>query len=1090
MITLNALVQKLGYDKSPHYCRVNAPQPPGSAHLFRSAGNLGVDGIYVFERAPESLKSHFTPAPAVYVAEAEDEKTARQIHRKLWNLCFAPFAIILLPNQVRVYTGFNYSEEKDNKGLLDKIKNLEELNRLLSELNANAIDTGLVWQSKYGKKLDANQRVDRRLLKNIKQLGEALTRNGGLKDELANRLIGKYVYLKYLRDRRILTDDWMRGNNISPEKVFSLNATVAELKELVKNLEDRFNGKIFPINFQEEETLKDKHVKWVAAVFCGAKIVDRDATPDIVLQLSLPFRAYDFEYIPVETLSTIYEQFIFDRQTKGAVYTPEAMADYVIAEMDSVKPLERGMKILDPACGSGIFLVLIYRLLIEREIQRRGRKLIAKDLLDILDESIYGVEREPDACYVAEFSLILTLLHYLEPRDLHNLDFRFPTLHNSRIFQCDFFDIKGEDNAAGFWKKELAFDWIIGNPPWIKLKKGIGENPLAYKWMKNPENKRNYPVGDNQIAEAFSWLVTGLLGESGISGLILPAPSLFNIKARHYRKRFFFEQEVLKVTNFANLRETIWGKRENKENKSKPTLPPAVLIYRPAEKGGEKKDIIHYAPFEINQLIETKDKPWVITINENEIKTLSPGPKESKEDKTDEEKTRKVKTEDTLFWKLALWGSQIDSRIIERIKHTFPKTIKEFCDEKNYSFGEGPQIREGGNADIRKFKKIPWLIEHKEINIDLMRDSSFRYSVPESVLTTIPEEKCYIRKRGGEAGLKLISAPHIILSSSWMNFITYSDLDFVIPHGQIGISAPVKSRESVETMKALSLYLGSRLVAYILFFHAPEWGVFRHARKILVAPVGEIPTPSFTPGQIAALSHLQEELAAVEKKEISKLYSTLRKSHLFSSGEKNEDTGLPPKLTPAEKETVERETSRIRKDLQKRIDDTVYEILKIPRDIRQVIDDFFNFRLPLDTPSQRHLAIKEPTPEELENYARELRDKLDDFLMGESFVRVTIIYSGDLIESIIEVVAKGGPFPIDADSVKPGTKTRVSLLTELAENLRRQVSQWVYIQRGLRLFDGPRIHIYKTPRIIDWTRTQARMDAADIIGDLIPIHDN
>ena len=111
-------------------------------------------------------------------------------------------------------------------------------------------------------------------------------------------------------------------------------------------------------------------------------------------------------------------------------------------------------------------------------------------------------------------------------------------------------------------------------------------------------------------------------------------------------------------------------------------------------------------------------------------------------------------------------------------------------------------------------------------------------------------------------------------------------------------------------------------------------------------------------------------------------------------------------------------------------------------------------------------------------------------LTGESFVRVTIFYSDDLIESIVEVVDKDGPFPIDGNCIKPGNKTRASLLTELAGNLRQQVSQWLYIQRGLRLFDGPRIHIYKTPRIIDWTRTQARIDAADIIGELIQGNDH
>ena len=77
------------------------------------------------------------------------------------------------------------------------------------------------------------------------------------------------------------------------------------------------------------------------------------------------------------------------------------------------------MKVLDPCCGSGIFLVLAYRRLIELELTKASdKKLDAKKLLEILSESIYGVERNQDACYVAEFSLILTMLNYIDANDL------------------------------------------------------------------------------------------------------------------------------------------------------------------------------------------------------------------------------------------------------------------------------------------------------------------------------------------------------------------------------------------------------------------------------------------------------------------------------------------------------------------------------------------------------------------------------------------------------------------------------------------------------------------------------------------------
>jgi hypothetical protein len=91
---------------------------------------------------------------------------------------------------------------------------------------------------------------------------------------------------------------------------------------------------------------------------------------------------------------------------------------------------------------------------------------------------------------------------------------------------------------------------------------------------------------------------------------------------------------------------------------------------------------------------------------------------------------------------------------------------------------------------------------------------------------------------------------------------------------------------------------------------------------------------------------------------------------------------------------------------------------------------------------------------------------------------------------VIEVTGEAGPIPLDSGSVKKGTKTMNKLLAELAGSLRRQLSQWVYVRRGLRLFSGPKIYLYKSPRIIDWTRTRARIDAGEIIGELIRSNDS
>jgi hypothetical protein len=173
MIPLSELLNRLGYDESSHYHPTDNPVYPETAHLFRAAQDAGVAGIYVFETSPGSEQRLLPARPVVYVAEAQDESQAREIHRSLWNLNYAPFLIVRLPNQIRIYTGFKYSQKTD-EGLLGKAEHLQQLLELLTDFNADAIDSGRIWKSKYAKELDPNERVDKHLLKNLEALGKAL----------------------------------------------------------------------------------------------------------------------------------------------------------------------------------------------------------------------------------------------------------------------------------------------------------------------------------------------------------------------------------------------------------------------------------------------------------------------------------------------------------------------------------------------------------------------------------------------------------------------------------------------------------------------------------------------------------------------------------------------------------------------------------------------------------------------------------------------------------------------------------------------------------------------------------------------------
>ncbi len=776
---LSRLLKELNYEQSPHYRSHGSEFEPETAHLFRAARAAGVSGIYVFQASPSLSQKIIVDRPAVYVAQAKDLEEARTIHRSLWNLFYAPYVIVLLPHQIRVYTGFKYSEQDQNKGFLDEFP-LDDLRLLLAEFSSDAIDTGRIWQKgKYKDQLDEQERVDKRLLMNLRQLGKEL-KNRGLDASVAHALIGKYVYIRYLWDREILTEAWLQEQHLEKENIFSRTANADGLSRLIAALEKRFNGKIFPIDFTQANAPTDLHVRLTASVFLGDETVREDKNK-IIRQLHLNFKAYNFAYIPIEILSDVYQQFIEDARKKGAIYTPEILADYLLSEVSSVKPLTAETKVLDPACG---------------------------------------------------------------------------------------------------------------------------------------------------------------------------------------------------------------------------------------------------------------------------------------------------------------WGTFQDKRAISTIEMLFPSTLEDFRKQRNWFFSEGAQLRDN-NPDT---KPAPELKGKKRFQSKAMRSSLFRFSVPQNALSDIPDEMCYIRKRGGDAGLDLTEAPHIILSPFWDSYVTFSNIDFLIPPRQMAIAGP---REDADVLRVLSIYLNSSLVSYYLFFHVPTWGVFLQARLVTLTEVRKVPTPNFTQSEVEELVALYNYLVYAEKQHISEVIAKVGNLQmpLFSNGDESfDDISVPDllsKISKEQKEQVENEVKAFHEQAQSLIDEKIFELFAIPADIRLLVTDFVRVRLLLDRPAAFDQVIREPREYELLDYARELRDELDGFVGEDTHHRISITYSPDLIECIIEVVNTDKSITLDSSRIRAGDITSSRLLSGLSESLKEQVSQWIYMQRGLRLFDGPRIHLYKPSRLIDWTRTQAMNDAGDILGEVL-----
>ena len=199
----------------------------------------------------------------------------------------------------------------------------------------------------------------------------------------------------------------------------------------------------------------------------------------------------------------------------GAYYTPIPVVNLMLAELEERQPSGKGMRVLDPSCGSGAFLVQCYRRLIEKEFPP-GSQPKPGELRELLERSIFGFDVEDDACNVTELSLILTLLDYVDPPDLEgrgSLNSSFPYSVGTTSSCANFFESPTANNPP----LQKKFDWIVGNPPWKRLNPDkLDEHDLpVWKWIQDNEKQR--PVGGNQAAARLpgnSWSIWHRMAKS------------------------------------------------------------------------------------------------------------------------------------------------------------------------------------------------------------------------------------------------------------------------------------------------------------------------------------------------------------------------------------------------------------------------------------------------------------------------------------------------------------------------------------------------------------------------------------------------
>ncbi len=1036
------LIDQLGYADSPHFLRKGTRQfatAPHVGHIFRTAAqpetaerpSCSLRGVYVLQETPNDADS--PQVPLVYVCKANSEAEADEIHRLVWNQDAVPFLIVHAPKGIKFYSGFEYTQR--GNGALSNLLAFNEAQEFIRKFHRDEIDSGRFWHT-WTDKVQPQHRVNWKLLQNLQRLDHILQHRVGLSKEVSHGLIGKYVYLHYLRDRDILSDRKLASWNIKKEQVFGQTAALSTVKHLIQYLDEWLNGNVFPIPLSGANA--ETAVRLVAGVFSGDDVLDSGER-----QLSLDFQAYDFSFIPIETLSVVYEQFLHEPELDGksrgreagAYYTPIPVVNFMLAEMEERIPLGEGVTVLDPACGSGAFLVQCYRRLIEKKYPQHPHQSVHPiELRKLLVDHIFGLDRDADACSVAELSLTLTLLDYVDPPDLENdKRVKLPALRGTNIFHSDFF----HDRPAGLHGKQ--FDWVIGNPPWKKLnpRKLRDEDRPAWNWMK--ENEKEMPVGGNQLARAFAWGVDSkrYVKETGEVGLFLPAMTLFDKQATGFRQRFFQRMKVTTVANFSNLAEVIADGRFR--------VPAASFFYScRAERTEVSFDevIRTFSPLVANQEATKprgdgeRKESWCIVVNDAEIHDVP---------------WKEICNGEGLPWKIAAWGSHFDQRLLKRLGRRF-QSLRALKRQKVIKIDQGPDLSDKPFAHgAYETVYAPELKGKKILDTKTLARLRHVFSFPASALRN--NAKYYVSKRSGLGKLRICHAPHVIVSAA-RNFAVYSDDYLVIPSRQIGI---ISESDDSAFLKALSLFLSSDFAFYHQFFASTQFGVQR-GRATLNA-ILQMPMP---------LSELSRRELQVWTRLYAKLISTTPRK-----------VGEQPHQSPS----LFADEVDLLSPLVAELNQMVFDSLGLSDREQALVNDLVNIRLALNDGKVGEPATGSPNAPAMRSYARRLKKELDVFL-GDAVDerhKIDIVYeerSGMVcIDLIKDRVAARTP------TVEHADRATSRQLTKMRSNLRVQASQWVYFDRNLRIDNGTKTFLFKPMQRFHWTESQAMIDASEIIAE-------
>lgn len=240
------------------------------------------------------------------------------------------------------------------------------------------------------------------------------------------------------------------------------------------------------------------------------------ADRNLIVQLLHRLAGFDFAEIDRDIIGHIYSGYVRSehKHESGMYYTPIEVVEYILNRVGYEGTEILGRNLLDPSCGSGAFLVSACRRQIDIQLDYYKQRGTAKadlsveeirQILKSVKDNIFGLELNPFACYLAETNLLIQVLDLIKlAREKHgdvtldrfnifNTDtLRYEPETRDRLqgmpFPADELDL-AEQIKGGLAKFGEGFDFVVGNPPYVKANEGA-EGLLAYR----EEIKNDHPL--------------------------------------------------------------------------------------------------------------------------------------------------------------------------------------------------------------------------------------------------------------------------------------------------------------------------------------------------------------------------------------------------------------------------------------------------------------------------------------------------------------------------------------------------------------------------------------------------------------------